>query len=135
MPRITPYLYCEDFAQALDFLERAFGLRERMRTTGPGGDILHAEVELEDGVVMLGRPGPAYRSPRRLGQATQSLYVYVDGVDAHFHRAREAGARLLEEPEQQFCGDLRYGAEDPEGHPWHFAQRVRDGAPADARPS
>ena len=36
MPRITPYLYYKDVAGALDWLARAFGLKERMRMPGPG---------------------------------------------------------------------------------------------------
>lgn len=126
MPRVTPYLYYEDVASALAWLTRAFGLRERMRMEGPDGRIAHAEMELADGVVMMGCPGSAYRNPRALGQVTQSLYVYVDGVDDHFQRAKAAGAAILEEPADQFYGDRRYGAADPEGHHWFFAQRVRD---------
>jgi PhnB protein len=134
MPRITPYLYYQDVAGALDWLARAFGLKERMRMPGPDGAITHAEMEFADGVVMLGCPGPDYRNPRKLGEATQSLYVYVDDVDGHYRRARDAGAKILEEPKDQFYGDRRYGAEDPEGHRWHFAQHVRDVAPEDGKP-
>ena len=121
MPRITAYLYYQDVAAALDWLTRAFGFHERMRTPGAEGRIVHAEMELADGVIMLGCPGPEYRNPKRLGQVTQSLYVYVDDVDKHFRRAKEAGARILEEPADQFYGDRRYGAEDAEGHLWYFA--------------
>jgi PhnB protein len=134
MPRITPYLYYEDVAAAIAWLVRAFGFRERMRMPGPDGSIMHAELELADGVVMMGRPGADYRNPRRLGALTQSLYVYVDDVDQHFAAARGAGAKILAKPEDQFYGDRRYTAEDPEGHQWFFAQRVRDVAPEDLRP-
>ena len=134
MPRVTPYLYYENVEAALDWLARAFGLSERMRLPGPDGAVSHAEMELAEGVVMLGRPGPDYRSPKRLGQTTHSLYVYVDDVDKHFAQARQAGAKILEEPKDQFYGDRRYGVEDPEGHHWYFAQHVRDVAPEDLKP-
>jgi PhnB protein len=134
MPRITAYLYYQDVAAALAWLARAFGFHERMRLPGPQGSIAHAEMELADGVIMLGCPSPEYRNPKRLGQATQSLYVYVEDVDKHFRHAREAGAKILEEPADQFYGDRRYGVEDPEGHLWYFAQRVRDVAPEDMKP-
>lgn len=126
MPRITPYLYYEDVANAVDWLTRAFGFRERIRMPGPDGKIVHAEMELADGVVMMGWPGPDYRNPKRLGRTTQNVYVYVDDVDRHCERARKAGAKIFEEPKDQFYGDRRYGAEDPEGHQWYFAQHVRD---------
>jgi len=134
MPRITPYLYYENVAVALSWLSKAFGFHERMRMPGPEGNIMHAEMELADGVIMMGRPGPDYRNPKRIGAVTQSLYVYVDDVDKHFLRAREAGAKILTEPADQFYGDRRYGAEDLEGHHWYFAQHVRDVATEDMKP-
>ncbi len=74
---------------------------------------------------MMGRPAAGYRNPKRLGQAAQSLYVNVTGVDKHFQRARKAGAAVLEEPTDTAYGHRRYGATDPEGHEWYFAQIIR----------
>jgi uncharacterized glyoxalase superfamily protein PhnB len=133
MTRITPYLYYENVANALAWLTRAFGFRERMRIPGPDGKITHAEMEFGEAVVMMGHPGADFRNPKRLGQATQNLYVYVYYVERHYRQAKEAGATILEEPKDQFYGDRRYGAEDPEGHHWFFAQHVRDVAPEDPR--
>jgi uncharacterized glyoxalase superfamily protein PhnB len=126
MPRITPYLLYEDVAASLDWLRRSFGFSERMRLPGPDGNVMHAEMEFADGVVMMGNPGPDYQSPAHIGHVTQQLYVYVDDVDKHFEHARDAGATIIAEPEDQFYGDRRYGAEDLEGHHWYFAQHVRD---------
>ena len=134
MPRITPYLLYQDVAKALDFLSSAFGFRERMRMPMPDGSIGHAEMELADGVIMLGCPGASYRNPKNLGGVTQNVYVYVDDVDKHFERAQRAGARILAKPEDQFYGDRRYSAADPEGHEWYFATHVRDVAPEDMQP-
>lgn len=133
-PRITPYLLYQDVATALDFLSRAFGFRERMRMPMPDGSIGHAEMELADGVIMLGCPGASYRNPKKLGGVTQNIYVYVDDVDKHFERAKRAGAKILAEPADQFYGDRRYGAVDPEGHEWYFATHTRDVAPEDMKP-
>jgi len=132
-PRVTPYLYYQDVAAALRFLADAFGFHEKLRMPGPDGKIAHAEMTLGDGLVMMGCPGAEYRNPKRLGQTTQSLYVYVDDVDAHCARAKKAGAKIVDEPEDQFYGDRRYGAEDPEGHHWFFATHTRDVAPEDLK--
>jgi PhnB protein len=126
MPRITPYLLYEDVESMLAWLNSAFGLQERMRLPGPDGRASHAEMALQDGVVMMGRPGPEYRNPKRTGHVAQELYVYVDDVDAHYARARREGATILEEPTDQFYGDRRYRVADPEGHHWCFATHVRD---------
>jgi PhnB protein len=128
MPRITPYLLYEDVAAALDWLGAAFGFRERLRFE-EDGTVTHAEMEVEDGLIMLGDPGDDYRNPKRLGQATHFVHVYVDDVDSHYERAREAGATILSGPTDQAYGDRRYDAQDPEGHRWSFAQHVRDVAP------
>ena len=122
-PRVTPYLNYEDSVAMIDWLTRAFGLIVRHTQTNPNGAV-HAEMTLEDGLVMLGSPGGDFRNPKNLGQVTQSLYVYVDDVDAHCARAREAGAEIIEEPGDQPYGDRRYGARDPEGHHWYFASRL-----------
>ena len=134
MPRISAYLLYEDVAGALDWLAGAFGFRERLRVPDEQGKIVHAEMELADGVFMMGNPGASFRNPKRLGHVTQHMYVYVDDVDRHYEHASEAGATILAEPEDQFYGDRIYGAEDPEGHHWYFAQHVRDVAPEDMPP-
>ena len=124
---ITPYLLYEDVGEALKFLARAFGFRKYGRPMlGPDGKVTHAAMKLGDDLVMMGYPGPKYKNPKRLRQATQSLYVNVDDVDKHFKRARKAGAKILEEPKDTAYGHRRYGAEDPEGHQWYFAQEIRE---------
>lgn len=133
--RISPYLYYEDVDAALDWLARAFGFQEFERMRGGDGKTMHAAMKHGDAVIMMGHPGPDYKNPKHLGQTTQSLYVNVDDVDAHYEQAKAAGARIIEEPKDQFYGDRRYGAEDPEGHQWYFATHVRDVAPEDMKPS
>lgn len=122
---ITPYLYYEDLAAMIGWLGRAFGFEPHEAVlNGPDGAPSHAAMKLGEGIVMMGRPAPAknYRNPKRLGGATQSLYVMVDDVDEHFRRAKREGAGILEEPADTPYGQRRYGACDPEGHEWYFAQ-------------
>ena len=123
---MTPYLLYDDVGGALKFLAKAFGFRKYGdQMLRPDGKINHAAMRLGDDMVMMGCPGSGYRNPKQLGQATQSLYVNVDDVDKHFARARKAGAKILEEPADTEYGHRRYGAEDPEGHQWYFAQEIQ----------
>jgi PhnB protein len=126
MQTITPYLFYEDVDAALDFLAKAFGFKEVLRYTGEEGYVNHAEMRLGDAAIMLGDPGEQFRNPKRLGQATVGVHVYVDDVDAHYERAKTAGAEILQEPSDQDYGDRRYDAADPEGHRWYFAQHVHE---------
>jgi uncharacterized glyoxalase superfamily protein PhnB len=131
MPQtITPYLLYEDVDAALDWLSKAFGFHETLRLQGDAGYVNHAEMDVGDGSsIYLGDPGDHYRNPKQLGASTCLVYVYVTDVDAHHSRATEAGAKLIDELHDEEYGDRRYGAEDPEGHQWFFAQRIRDVAP------
>jgi len=123
---ITPYLLCKDVSGALRFLSKAFGFRKcGASMKGPDGKLNHAAMQFRDGFVMMGCPGPKYKNPKKLGQSTQSLYVIVDDLDRLFARAKSAVAKILEEPQDTFYGHRRYGAEDPEGHQWYFAQEIK----------
>jgi uncharacterized glyoxalase superfamily protein PhnB len=50
------------------------------------------------------------------------VLVYVDDIDDHYKRAKDAGANILSGPEEGPPG-RRYRAEDLEGHRWMFMQR------------
>jgi PhnB protein len=118
--RIAPYLLYEDGAAAIDFLIKAFGFEEVMRME-EGGVVNHAEVRLGDDSIMLGDPGADYEGPNKADHRTALVHVYVDDVDAHFARAKAAGAEIVMEPTDQEYGDRRYDAKDPEGQLWSFA--------------
>jgi uncharacterized glyoxalase superfamily protein PhnB len=109
MPRVAPVLFYADIPAAAEWLSRAFGFWRR----GAFG-AEYAELELHGGVVLLRRAE---------GEAAGSqamTYVYVDDLNAHLTRARDAGARIVEPVHRH--GDTAYVAEDPEGHRWTFAQ-------------
>ncbi len=123
--RVVPYLFYKNGKAAIDFIAKAFGFEVRMVMPGPGDSVMHAELAIGDAVVYLGTP--AGQKPARLQpQRTAATLVYVDDVDAHCARAREAGAKILVEPRDEFYGDRVYNAADPEGQEWYFHQHVRD---------
>ena len=139
LPIVVPMVSFEDVGAAIEWLERAFGFEERKseRYTEPDGHISHAEVRLGDGVVMLGRPSPHYEGPRRHaehceaarkwrepGYVVDGVHVMVDDVDKHFQRAREAGATILADPQDQPYGERVYRVEDLDGHRWMFGQAI-----------
>ena len=131
---VTPYLLYEDLDAAVDWLIPTFGLTESVRMRGEDGNSMHAELTRGGGVVMMGRPGDGYRNPTHLGGVTSLVYVYVDDVDAHHATAKAAGAKIQQELADQFYGDRTYAVLDPEGHPWTFAQHVRDVPPDEMHP-
>lgn len=134
MTRVVPMVSYEDVAAMVEWLAKAFGFAERERYTDPDGTVSQAEMVFDGGVIMVGKPGPDYQSPRRHAEACDlarkwsetpyvidGVLVYVDDVDSHFERAKAVGATILSEPEDMSYGDRRYRAEDPEGHRWMFS--------------
>jgi uncharacterized glyoxalase superfamily protein PhnB len=119
---ITAYLLYRDAGSAVDWLAKAFGLEKDEVLTGADGRVNHASMTFGQALLMLGSPGPDFKSPRALGHSTANLYVDVDDVEAHYAGAVAAGATIVEEPNDTFYGARRYGAEDLEGHRWYFAQ-------------
>jgi uncharacterized glyoxalase superfamily protein PhnB len=121
---VLPYLFYENPRDALQWLSEVFGLSERFRLEAPNGAIAHAELEIGDGVVMIGNVG--LRNRVRPSTVRSSVYVFVDDVDAHCQRATRAGAEIVEPTVDQPFGDRVYLAKDLEGHEWYFAQHMRD---------
>lgn len=134
-PRITPAVFYDDAAAAIDWLTRAFGFTVRVRVENDEGRIVHSQLAMNGGLIMVGQagltPDRTYpRSPQATGGAnTQALCVFVDDVDTHCEQAREAGAAIGTEPATQDYGEgywteRTYEALDPEGHHWWFLQRL-----------
>lgn len=128
-PSFIPSLVYKDNRAALAWLEKAFGFEPSEVLTDGDGKIVHAEMTHGDGVVMIGNEFADWtRSPASLGgKNTQRVHVRLaKGIDEHCARARQAGAKIVMEPADQFYGDRSYIAADLEGHHWTFSQPVRD---------
>jgi len=129
-PRATvvPILVYEDVGKAIDWLCGTFGFRERLRAASPGGNVTHAQLDIAEGAVMLGRQGAEFRPPRP-NEVSQFLHVRVEDVDKHFENARQCGARILKSPTDMPFGERQYTVEDLGGHRWTFSQSIADVAP------
>jgi len=128
----------EDVAAAIGWLGDAFGFREEgERFTDDEGRVTHAQLDLDGAVVMVGWPGPDYRSPAHHADECEharrwlatpwvvdGVHVSVDDVDRHHRRAKDAGATILREIEDLPFGRL-YSAADLEGHRWMFMQPTK----------
>ena len=123
-PDVIPSFRYRDAAAAIDWLERAFGFERHAVHGGENGRIEHAELRLGSGMIMLGSAretdGWPSRTPDQLGGVTGGTYVIVDDPDAHFERARAAGAEIVRGLTDQDYGSRDYSARDPEGYLWSF---------------
>jgi len=119
---------------ALDWCSRAFGFETRMLITGPDGRLIIAETGCGGRTVGIGPESEGHASPLTTGGVnTQSMHVRFGAgeldIDGHCARARGAGAKILQEPRQEFYGDLTYVCSDIEGHVWTFGFRTEAGEP------
>jgi len=124
----VPYLNVHDAKAAIVFYQKAFGAKLIVEIRRQGDKIAHAEFRLGDAIFMLRDEYPEYgfRSPATLGGTSVNLLIYVSDVHAIAARAVAAGAQIIRPVEMQFHGDLMVELEDPFGHSWFFASRVRD---------
>ena len=127
---VTPGLVVHDGARALEFYKKAFGAEELFRM--PMGDkIGHAEIKIGNSIVMLSDEWPdmGLLGPKNRGCTTVSLMIYVDGVDAAFKRAVDAGGTVEKPVQNEFYGDRSGTMIDPFGHRWTLATHVEDVLP------
>lgn len=121
---LYPALRYTDAHAAIAWLCDAFGFEKQVVYDGPDDTVAHAQLTLGGAVLMIGsaREEGVYpaRTPTQLGGITGSIYVYVSDPDAHYARARAAGARIEQEPYDTEYGSREYAARDVEGYWWSF---------------
>jgi uncharacterized glyoxalase superfamily protein PhnB len=123
---LIPVLVYEDIQAAHDFLVSAFGFASGGLHRDGRGTVVHAEVRCGDAPVWLHAVTAEHEmaSPRGAAASHGGLEVVVPDVDAHFARAKAAGARIDSEPTDQDYGLREYGARDPENHRWWFSSPI-----------
>ena len=119
---LFPCLFYDDAPAAIDWLCNAFGFTKRLVVPGPDGTVMHSELSLGDGVIMVSsaKPEKGWLSPRSLPATTQSLCVCIDNPEAHYAQAKACGAVITQELKAEHYGALGYLAKDPEGNQWYF---------------
>ena len=126
MATIIPTLRYRDARAAIDFLCEAFGFERHMVVEGDERDIAHAQLVWGDGMIMLGSAsddefGRLQQPPAaRDAPVTQSPYILVGDLEAHYERARAAGAEITIPLRKEDYGGSLYSCRDPEGHLWNF---------------
>ena len=123
---IIPTMRYHDAPAAIEWLCETFGFETALVVPGENGAIAHAQLTFGNGMIMLSSAGEArfddlQKPPTEVGGvSTQSPYVVVSDADDHYRRAREAGAEIVYEIEDQPQGGRFFSCRDPEGHLWNF---------------
>jgi uncharacterized glyoxalase superfamily protein PhnB len=115
-PDVYPILRYRDAHAAIDWLCRAFGAERMLVVPDEDGSVRHAELKLGNGAVMLG----GVRDDGWGSAGTGAVYVAIPDPDAHYAKARAAGAEIIRELSDTPYGSREYGARDLEGNAWSF---------------
>ncbi len=115
---VSPYLIVDGAHRTIDFLARTFGATELMRVSSDDGTIRHAEVRLDDTVLMLADAVPGWPA------VAAHVHIYVADVDATYRQALAAGATSIQEPVKKEDADKRGGVRDAGGTTWWIATRI-----------
>lgn len=110
--------------EAIEWLCRVFGLEKHAVYPGPNNTIMHAELTLGSGMIMLGsvqdnQHGRFVKPPDEIGGIeTRSIYLCVNDADAVYARARAAGAQVVLDIEDKPYGGRGFTCRDLEGRLW-----------------
>jgi len=124
---VVPVLIYPDVREAVAWLERAFGFKERLRI----GENHRAQLKFGDDGALIVADVRHNNVPPRPGEFTHSVLVRVEDAQAHCEHAREHGAKILMEPTDFEYGERQYSAEDFAGHRWTFSETLTDADPAE----
>lgn len=117
-PSMSPYLICSDGDALIRFIEQAFGGVLQRRFDRPDGSVMHAEVRVDDSVIMMGCP------PGPVDPSTSHIHLYFPDALTAFDQAIRAGASVVQELVRKDEGDdLRGGVQDPSGTTWWIASQ------------
>lgn len=115
---VAPYLIVDGADQTLDFLKTVFGAVELRRIVGDGGIVKHAEVRIDDSILMIADKAPDWRP------VYAHVHVYVPDVDEVYKTALDRGAESIQKPMKQEDPDRRAGVKDSGGTTWWIATKI-----------
>jgi uncharacterized glyoxalase superfamily protein PhnB len=82
---VSPYLVVDGASRTIDFLSRVFDATELRRFPHANGSVMHAEVRIDDTVLMLADGAEGWPP------VASHVHVYVADVDATYRRALATG--------------------------------------------
>jgi uncharacterized glyoxalase superfamily protein PhnB len=123
---VSPALNTNDAKATIAFCKKVLGGKLRMTMPGPGGKLMHAEVEVGDSIIMV---SDAVMEPAR----TSGVFVYVPKVDKAIAKAVALGATVKMPATDQFWGDRMGSVVDTQGNIWTIATHIENVTPTEMK--
>lgn len=118
--QVTPYIFAQDAAAYIAFLQTALNGQEIGRSHGPDGRIANSQIRFGTATIMVSDASPAFPPSQA------ALYLYVDDADAAMNQALAHGATHVMNVSDMPYGDRQGGIRDPSGNIWWLSQRLTD---------
>jgi len=116
---VSPYFIVNGAQKFIDLMKTIFDATEIRRYDLPDGKIMHAEIQLDDSILMLGDASD------RFPPVPIVMHVYVPNVDETFNKAVQAGCEIVEPPkEQEGDPDRRATFKDFAGNMWSVGTQL-----------
>lgn len=117
----SPYFIVNGAQKFIDLMKAIFNAKELRHYGMPDGTIMHAEIQIDDSVIMLGD------SSDKFPPVPIVMHVYVPNVDEIFQKAIEAGCEIVEEPkERDGDPDRRATFKDFAGNMWSVGTQIKN---------
>lgn len=117
---VSPYFIVKGAQQLMDLLKTIFNATVLRRYDNPDGTIMHAEIQIDDSVIMLGDSSDKYPP------VTVVMHVYVANVDHIMDKAKEAGCQITEQPKTRDGDPDRRGTFiDFAGNMWSIGTQLQ----------
>ncbi len=118
---VSPYFIVDGAQKFIELMKTIFNAKELRRYDMPDGTIMHAEIQIDDSVIMLGD------SSDKFPAVPLVIHVYVPNVDEIFKKAINAGCESVEQPkEREGDPDRRATFKDFAGNMWSVGTQLKN---------
>lgn len=118
---VSPYFIVNGAQKFIDLMKVIFDVKELRRYDTPDGTIMHAEIQIDDSVIMIGD------SSDKFPPVPLVMHVYVPSVDKTFNKAIEAGCKVIELPKERGGDpDRRATFRDFAGNVWSVGTQLKN---------
>ncbi|WP_220628086.1 VOC family protein [Confluentibacter sediminis] len=115
----SPYFIVDGAQKFIEQMKTIFDAKELRRFERSDGTIMHAEIQIDDSVIMLSDATEKYPAIKMV------MHVYVPNVDDVFQKVVAAGCEIIEKPKQnEGDPDKRATFTDLAGNMWSIGTQM-----------
>ncbi|WP_209331082.1 VOC family protein [Lunatimonas salinarum] len=115
----SPYFILEDADRSVALMQQIFDAKMLREYRRPDGNIMHAELQIDDSVIMLSN------ASERFPPVPIVMHVYVPDVDKIWEKVLAAGCEAVEPPKERGDdSDRRATFKDYAGNMWSIGTQL-----------